>query len=81
MSEEQWLFEIHICDAAQVPEESLPQAKRGGEGRPNEAMRSIDEVEAGVGCFPMWEQCLLHHPTRLDRSAVDPPSPLRGFAA
>ena len=53
MSEEQWLFDIHISNDAQAPEESLPQAAklRSGEGRANEAMRSIDEVEAGVGCL------------------------------
>ena len=53
MSEELWLFDIYIGDGALALEVSLPQAAklRSGEGRPSETMRSIDEVEAGVGCL------------------------------
>ena len=62
MSEEQWLFDIHISNDAQALEASLPQALRSNAqwgpadefvrlSRPSETMRSIDEVEAGVGCL------------------------------
>ncbi|CAN5144023.1 hypothetical protein BH11PSE4_BH11PSE4_29990 [soil metagenome] len=45
------LFDIQIgipC-GAMTPMVSLPPRLRGGEGRPTETMRSIVEVEAGVG--------------------------------